>query len=46
MGQLEQSVQRYLAKPETNRVWYCGDGIYNMYGDVAPVADALRRGPA
>jgi 7-keto-8-aminopelargonate synthetase-like enzyme len=41
MGRLEQMVQRYLAKPETNRVWYCGDGIYSMYGDAAPVADLL-----
>jgi 7-keto-8-aminopelargonate synthetase-like enzyme len=42
MGRLEQLVERYLAMPETNRVWYCGDGVYSMYGDVAPVADLLR----
>ena len=40
-GQLGQLVERYLAKPETNRVWYCGDGVYSMYGDVAPVAELL-----
>lgn len=41
MGQLGRLVERYLAKPGTNRVWYCGDGIYSMYGDMAPVADLL-----
>jgi 7-keto-8-aminopelargonate synthetase-like enzyme len=41
MGRLEHLAERYLARPETNRVWYCGDGIYSMHGDVAPVADLL-----
>jgi 7-keto-8-aminopelargonate synthetase-like enzyme len=41
MGRLGQLVERYLARPETNRIWYCGDGIYSMHGDVAPVAHLL-----
>jgi acyl-CoA synthetase (AMP-forming)/AMP-acid ligase II/7-keto-8-aminopelargonate synthetase-like enzyme/acyl carrier protein len=41
MARLEQLVERYLAKPETNRVWYCADGVYSMHGDLAPVGDLL-----
>jgi 7-keto-8-aminopelargonate synthetase-like enzyme len=31
---LEAAVQRHAS---ANRVWYIADGIYSMYGDVAPV---------
>ena len=41
MNRLEQLIKKYLANPDTNNVWYCGDGIYSMYGDVAPVSDLM-----
>jgi 7-keto-8-aminopelargonate synthetase-like enzyme len=41
MGRLKQLIERYLEKPETRNVWYCGDGIYSMFGDAAPVGDLL-----
>lgn len=42
VNRLEQLVAKYLANPETNHVWYCGDGIYSMYGDVAPVKELVE----
>jgi 7-keto-8-aminopelargonate synthetase-like enzyme len=35
---LAHTVAKHLAKPATRHVWYCGDGVYSMFGDVAPVA--------
>jgi 7-keto-8-aminopelargonate synthetase-like enzyme len=42
LGRLERAVVKYLAEPGTNHVWYCGDGVYSMYGDVAPVGELLH----
>jgi len=42
VARIERAVKKYLADPNTNNVWYCGDGVYSMYGDVAPVSDLLR----
>lgn len=39
---LRQVVERQLSKDETQNVWYFGDGIYSMYGDVAPVEELCQ----
>jgi 7-keto-8-aminopelargonate synthetase-like enzyme len=41
MAKLEQLVQKYSADPATNHIWYFGDGVYSMFGDVAPVSDLV-----
>jgi 7-keto-8-aminopelargonate synthetase-like enzyme len=37
MERLEREVLRALAESSTANVWYFGDGIYSMHGDVAPM---------
>lgn len=37
MEALEKAVER--AEADARRVWYLADGVYSMYGDVAPVAE-------
>jgi hypothetical protein len=45
-GRLERSVERYLAKPETNRVWYCGTDLQHVGGCGPSRRPAVDRGPA
>jgi 7-keto-8-aminopelargonate synthetase-like enzyme len=37
MDMLESRIQKY--QKTHRRVWYLGDGVYSMYGDLAPVAE-------
>jgi 7-keto-8-aminopelargonate synthetase-like enzyme len=41
MERLEREVMRALADPATQNVWYFGDGVYSMHGDVAPMTELL-----
>jgi 7-keto-8-aminopelargonate synthetase-like enzyme len=41
MERLEREVIRALADPATQNVWYFGDGVYSMHGDVAPMAELV-----
>jgi 7-keto-8-aminopelargonate synthetase-like enzyme len=41
MERLEREVVRALADPATQNVWYFGDGVYSMHGDIAPMAALL-----
>jgi len=40
LDRLEQLVQRHRQK--RRRIWYCIDGVYSMYGDLAPIDDLYR----
>jgi 7-keto-8-aminopelargonate synthetase-like enzyme len=41
MDRLEREILRALDDPATRHVWYFGDGVYSMHGDVAPMAALL-----
>jgi 7-keto-8-aminopelargonate synthetase-like enzyme len=41
MDRLEREVVRALADAATRNVWYFGDGVYSMHGDIAPVPALL-----
>ncbi len=41
MDRLDREVIRALSDPATKNVWYFGDGVYSMHGDVAPMGALL-----
>jgi 7-keto-8-aminopelargonate synthetase-like enzyme len=41
LAQLNRLIDKHLCGDDRASVWYCGDGIYSMYGDVAPVEGLL-----
>ena len=40
MVQLEEKIQQYATKYQ--KVFYCADGVYSMYGDTAPMNELIR----
>jgi len=46
MEKLEKYIEKFSQMPETNNIWYMGDGIYSMSGAKAPmkkIVDLLNR---
>jgi 7-keto-8-aminopelargonate synthetase-like enzyme len=42
IDRLRRAIAHHAKKPETNNIWYLGDGIYSMFGDFAPVGELLQ----
>jgi len=40
MEQLEKKIQQYATKCQ--KVFYCADGVYSMYGDTAPMDELIK----
>ncbi len=40
MEQLEETIQKI--KNKYDKIWYLADGVYSMYGDVAPLPELVR----
>ena len=41
MDQLERCIQRLRKKTNVNKIWYMGDGVYSMYGDLSLTKNLL-----
>lgn len=39
---LRRSLAHPAKKKQTNDIWYLDDGIYNMFGDFAPVVELIK----
>jgi len=40
LDMLEEKIKELSTR--CHKIWYAADGVYSMYGDVAPIADLLR----